>query len=284
MDVQTLQRHVETLARHPRVPGTREHAAAASYVLAELRRSGLGARIDRTASGGDNVIAEWGRPGSPLVVVGAHYDSVEKSPGADDNASGVAALLEVARTFAADVEGRSPEGGSVRVQFVAFDREEMGLLGSQAHCARLASERAPVLGMMSLEMLGFTSPHQTLVPGVPVARQAGDFLAVVANARSGHLLRAFVVEDAAGVPIEKVRVDEGAEATALAGLSDHGAFWDRGWPALLVTDTAFLRNPHYHGDSDTPDTLDYGFLHRSTEAVAAALGRLRTMRGWLRLV
>jgi hypothetical protein len=125
------------------VPGTREHAGAASYILAELRSSGLEARIDRTASGGDNVVAEWGRPGSPLVVLGAHYDSVEESLGADDNASGVAALLEVARSFAADVERRSPGSALLKIVLLTFAAappaartREQSPLGFRAVCPR----------------------------------------------------------------------------------------------------------------------------------------------------
>jgi aminopeptidase YwaD len=141
--------------------------------------------------------------------------------------------------------------------------------------------------MMSLEMLGFTAQTQTLVPGVSIASTQGDFLAVVADERSRDLLPAFQgtdrptdpphspgLGDAASLPIECVVVRRGTEAAALARLSDHGAFWEGGWPALLVTDTAFLRNPHYHQPTDTPDSLDYDFLRRAAERVFEALLRL----------
>jgi Zn-dependent M28 family amino/carboxypeptidase len=283
MDETHLRKHVETLASAPRVPGTPEHARAASYVVDELRSYGFDPRVERSELAGDNIVAELGRPEWPLFVVGAHYDSVETSPGADDNASGVAALLEIARIFGKRHPHSYAGGPLHRIQFVAFDREEMGLVGSAAYCKALRRAGTEVRGMMSLEMLGFTADAQTMVPGVSVTSTKGDFLAVVADPRSRHLLRAFQVarpplprewSEPATLPIECVTVEEGTEAGALARLSDHGSFWSMKWPALLVTDTAFLRNPHYHMPSDTPATLDYGFVKRSAQKVTEALLQL----------
>lgn len=281
MNARDLRQHVEALARRPRVPGTRAHAGAAAYVLEAFQRYGYDGSVDR-GDGGDNVVASHGDPKAPLVVVGAHYDSVEGSPGADDNASGVAALLEVARAFAESPPALAANDPRVHVQFVAFDQEELGLLGSRAYCRALQGRGANVVAMMSLEMLGFTSAYQTMVPGISVSSKQGDFLAVVANTESEHLLAAFqrgramraVTAHRPDLPLECVRVNRGTEAAALARLSDHGAFWDASWPALLVTDTAFLRNPHYHMPSDTPDTLDYAFLLQSAQKVAEALRRI----------
>ena len=283
MNAGDLRRHVEALAQRPRVPGTRAHAGAAAYVLEALERYGYECSVDR-GEGGDNVVAAHGDPSAPLVLVGAHYDSVEGSPGADDNASGVAALLEIARAFAGSPPALAANDPRVHVQFVAFDKEELGLLGSRAHCRALRARGANVVAMMSLEMLGFTSAYQTMVPGISVRSKRGDFLAVVANAESEHLLSAFAtgtggaairaVTGRPDLPIERVCVNRGTEAATLARLSDHGAFWDAAWPALLVTDTAFLRNPHYHMASDTPDTLDYAFLLKSAQKVAEALRRI----------
>jgi Zn-dependent M28 family amino/carboxypeptidase len=284
MQPDRLRQHVEALARSPRVPGTDAHARAAAYIQDQLRSCGLAPRVEGDAGSGENIVAEYGLPEWPVFVVGAHYDSVEGSPGADDNASGVAALLEIARVVAGP--SLPPERrSSVRVQFVAFDREEMGLVGSTAYCDALRRTRADVRGMMSLEMLGFTADAQTMVPGVDVESTRGDFLAVVGDARSRGLLAAFQLERSPlpvdwGAPvslaIECVVVERGTVAAGLARLSDHGAFWAAGWPALLVTDTAFLRNPHYHRASDTPDTLDYGFLRRSAQKVTEALLYLTT--------
>ena len=126
--------------------------------------------------------------------------------------------------------------------------------------------------MLSLEMLGFTGEDQVLVEGVETDRTSGDFLAVVANESSAHLLKMFDGLDLA-VPIERVVAPTATEAGALSYLSDHGSFWDAGLPALLVTDTALLRNPHYHRPTDVPETLDYRFLAESAEAVLRAVRR-----------
>jgi Zn-dependent M28 family amino/carboxypeptidase len=115
----------------------------------------------------------------------------------------------------------------------------------------------------------------------------------VADPPSRHLLGAFELDrpplptewaEPVDLPVECVCVDQGSLAAGMARLSDHGSFWDAGWPAVIVTDTAFLRNPHYHRESDTPDTLDYSFLLRSAQKVTEALLHLTTVRPGLRLV
>jgi Zn-dependent M28 family amino/carboxypeptidase len=262
-----LIQHLAALARAPRVPGTPEHSRAADYIRGCFKDMGYPTSFQGVNDGCKNILAHGGLANDPLLVVGAHYDSVPGSPGADDNASGVAALLEVAREFTS-VQAK------LRVQFVAYDREEEGLLGSISHAKALRAAKTDLYGMLSLEMLGFTSHTQGLVPGVKVARAEGDFLAVVANGRSGWLLNAFEGTPPLALPVERLVVEQGTQAAQLARLSDHGAFWAQGWPALLVTDTAFLRNPHYHQASDTPDTLDIPFLRMSAWKVFEAILRL----------
>jgi Zn-dependent M28 family amino/carboxypeptidase len=254
-----LRAHVAALAAAPRVPGTPEHTRARAYIEGQLRSFGYETFVD-CFLGAFNVHA---RAAGRRFIVGAHYDSVIGSPGADDNASGVAAMLEVARA-ARNQPFPAP------VEFVAYDQEENGLTGSRAHCVRLMREQTDVAGMMSLEMLGFTAKHQVFVRGVETSRTEGDFLAVVANHESAHLLEMFDELETAP-PLELIVAAADSEAGALASLSDHGSFWDAGYPALIVTDTAFLRNPHYHRASDRPETLNYEFLALSTEAVISAL-------------
>ena len=124
-------------------------------------------------------------------------------------------------------------------------------------------------------MLGFTGEDQVFVPGVETSRTRGDFLAVVANDKSAHLLNMFDGLKTS-LPIERVVAPSGTDAGELSHLSDHGSFWATGFPALLVTDTALLRNPHYHRSTDLPATLDYTFLKESAEAVLQALRRFTT--------
>jgi Zn-dependent M28 family amino/carboxypeptidase len=264
----SLREHVARIAQVPRPPGSAAHEETLLYLEQTLGAQGwLPKRIAFSGEAdGVNLFAESGPESAPLIVVGAHYDSVETSPGADDNASGVAALLELARTFAVFKPLRN------RLVFAAYDCEEDGLLGSFAHCDQLRQGGAKVAAMISLEMLGYTGADQAVPPGVKVQRSKGDFLALVANDASAHLLN-YAATDAF---VEQVVVQANTTAALMARLSDHGAFWEAGFPALLATDTAFLRNPHYHLGSDTPDRLDYEFLRRATEVVGrwlkAALG------------
>jgi Zn-dependent M28 family amino/carboxypeptidase len=265
MDESRLRQHVEALAGTPRVPGTPEHARAVEYIEDAFNDMGLWCVKHVFEDGSVNIVAEKSKV--PTFVVGAHFDSVPGSPGADDNASGVAALLEVAREY------RFHMPDSHRIQFVAFDREEDGLIGSGHHCKWLRKEGYDVLGMISLEMLGYKSEGQTYVEGVSIQRKEGDFLALVSNPKSASLLKLFEGIDSP-LPYETVTVPSGTEAAMLSRLSDHGSFWDAGWKALLATDTAFLRNPHYHKPTDTPATLDYTFLKQSAELIVKALARI----------
>lgn len=204
---------------------------------------------------------------NPRVIVGAHFDAVPGSPGADDNASGVAALLEAARIYAS-LSGR----GQANVEFVAFNLEEYGMVGSQAYARRLKREKVPVLGMLSLEMIGYTSQEKGsqkmpffLKPFYP---EAGNFIGLVADTKSKPLLEKVkkIFQSVEGLPVESLILPANGWVFPDARLSDHSPFWDEGFPALLVTDTSFYRNPYYHSDGDRIETLDLDFLAKVTEA------------------
>lgn len=205
------------------------------------------------------------------VIIGAHYDTVPFSPGADDNASGVAILLEVARVCAA-VAATSRR----RVDFIAFGMEEEGCVGSSRHASRLARRGVPVAAMVSLECVGYTDHRpgsQRLLPGLPVTvPDRGTFLGVIGN-RSARPC-ATVLEQAMRLVSPRLEavtlmVDDSGRALPATRLSDHAPFWDRGYPALLLTDTAFLRNPHYHQPHDLPETLDLGFMVQVARSMVA---------------
>ncbi|MEB3356749.1 MAG: M20/M25/M40 family metallo-hydrolase [Synechococcales bacterium] len=194
----------------------------------------------------------------PAILIGAHYDAVPGTPGADDNASGVAALLELARAFAAEAIAHP-------IQIVAFDMEEYGMLGSAAYAAELAQQQVPLRLMLSLEMLGYRDP----TPGsqqYPAGLQLfypdrGDFIALVGNLASvGDLQRLSHTLRETGVPCEWLPAGQRGMVVPQTRLSDHAPFWDEGYRAMMVTDTAFMRNPHYHQASDRLDTLDLDFL------------------------
>ena len=196
------------------------------------------------------------------VLVGAHYDSVSGSPGADDNASGLVGMLVCARTIAMAYP-RTP------VCFVAFNREEEGALGSKDFVLNFLPTTDKTIRLaIILEMIGYCDPR----PGsqwrpsffpfrIP---SAGNFLGVVGgkatrksikglHARARTLLPDFGIRDVHAFYFLK-------KLFPILLRSDHEPFWDAGIPAMMWTDTAELRNPHYHRETDTPDRLDYGFL------------------------
>jgi Zn-dependent M28 family amino/carboxypeptidase len=267
--------------RHRRAgPAALEHAA--SFIAEALTEAGLETErqpFEFRGSTYDNVVATLAgsAPDRPWVLVGAHFDTVFGSPGADDNASGVATLLEVARQAA---ELRP----AATLQFVGFNLEEpqdfVGTyrVGSARFAERARRERRRYAGALVLEMVGYTDPRpdSQQVPPLVFKRvpNTGTFLAAVGDGRSGRLLRRFERSAARHVP-ELTVVTQRSRLRGwtlpLTRLSDNASFWDRGYPALMITDTAFLRNPHYHLETDRADTLDYRFMAQVARAVLATV-------------
>lgn len=272
-----LRGHVAALAASPRPPGTAAHRQAAEYIRTQLRQAGWDiwdAPFGEAGFTGINLMTKPlpEREELPLFIVGAHYDSREDTPGADDNASGVAALLELARWIAPRIA--QPEKPAARLQLVAYDLEEWGTIGSYIHARQLRQAAANVRGMISLEMLGFTAARQQLPPQLaPLYPSVGNFIGIVGNEKSEPLLRqvADAMTTVDGLPVETLAIPGNGESIAETRLSDHSPFWDRGFPALMVTDTSFFRNPHYHRATDTVETLDFPFLAKVTAGVFAAI-------------
>jgi Zn-dependent M28 family amino/carboxypeptidase len=191
--------------------------------------------------------------------VGAHYDSVVGSPGANDNASGVAGLLALARRFAG-----KPRGQTLR--FVAFVNEEPPYfqteeMGSLVYAKRCQARGDNISAMVSLETIGYFSdaPGSQKYPSAGLGffyPSKGNFIGFVGNTRSRALLRSAV----SAFKKERKLPCEGASLPAVIpgiGWSDQWSFWQCGYPAIMVTDTAPFRYPHYHSSTDTPDKLDY---------------------------
>lgn len=227
----------------------------------------------------DNIVVPpEGAADGPCLMLGAHYDSVPGSPGADDNASAVAVCLECARLL--------KEHGVGSTTIVLFNREEDGLLGSREFVADLPSQRAWAVDEAHVfEMVGFCNRapgSQRLPPGLPgiVAPKVGDFLGLLANRRSNAVAEELLALAATYVPqfhVLALKMYLGIE-TRFGDLlrSDHAPFWEVGIPAVMWTDTSEFRNPHYHRTSDIPGTLDYGFLSKVTQlALARAISRAR---------
>ncbi len=248
---------------------------AAQYLTQRFASFGLTTTVQSfSALAGtyDNLIASTlsGGTGSPLILA-AHYDTVLGSPGADDNASALAVLLDVAR----QLRGRRLQRP---VQFIAFCLEEENLLGSRAYAAYLISTQQSVLGAIVLECVGYASDEegsQKIPPGVPVSvPTVGNFLAVIGNQDSQALTMAVDHAMRPHLPVVPLVVPGNGELLPDTRRSDHTSFWEQGFPAVMLTDTANFRNPHYHQPSDTLDTLNLDFMAAVADAMTAVVVEL----------
>jgi len=226
----------------------------------------------------DNIVVTSGGPGEgPYLLLGAHYDSVPGTPGADDNGSAVAVCLENARLI--------KENDIGPVMIVLFNREEDGLLGSTEFVEHLTGQTAwSVEEAHIFEMVGFVNRapgSQKMPPGLPgvAGPDVGDFLALLANRHSNAIAENLLRLATSYVPQSSVlalKIYLGIEKYfGHLHRSDHAPFWKAGIPSIMWTDTSEFRNPHYHQVSDTPDTLDYEFISQVAKlALARAASRV----------
>jgi len=278
-----LKRHVAELAGRigaRNVWRPESLAAADGYIRKTLEEAGYVVNVQSFTSHGltiNNLEAVLPGHGAAdeIIVVGAHYDSVVDSPGADDNASGVATLLELARLLAGTTLSRS-------VRFVAFANEEAPFfygdeMGSNLYAARARAQGERIEAMLSLETLGYYTdqpgsqrypfPFSYLYP------DTGNFIGFVGNLSSRYLVREAIgaFRASTAFPSEGVAAPSGMEGVHW---SDHWSFWEAGYPAIMVTDTAPFRYPHYHTETDTPEQLDYIGLARVISGLAEVIGVL----------
>lgn len=248
------------------------------YIAKQFESSGLTVTeeaVDFEGSRSFNIFGKGKSSGEKPFVLAAHYDTKPGTPGADDNASAVAALLEISRCLA-DQNFQTP------LLFAAFTLEEYGFIGSHHFIKEAAARKETFSGMISLEMLGYknSAPHsQSYPPYVDTEKypDSGDFIAVVGNEPSAQLAQSLAEGMKQNVPslkVETLVVPGTGENFQEVRLSDHSPFWDAGIPAVMVTDTAFFRNPHYHQPSDTLETLDTKFIQENAEAVTETLKTL----------
>lgn len=218
----------------------------------------------------ENVIgtaSNGSRSQAPLILA-AHYDTVPASPGADDNASGLAVLLDVAQRISRSSLSRP-------VQFIAFCLEEEDLLGSRAYVAGRIAARQAVYGAIVLECVGYARDEagsQKIPPRIPVTvPTVGNFLAVIGNQASSSLTMAVEQAIRPYLPVIPLVVPGNGELLPDARRSDHTSFWEQGFSAVMLTDTANFRNPHYHRPTDTLETLNLDFLASVADGVTAAV-------------
>jgi hypothetical protein len=279
-----LKGHVAFLTRtigerSVRVPGNLSRAR--DYISRCFADAGLNPRLEPYMYGETevaNVVAEvtCSKTPSKQYVVGAHYDSVAGTVGADDNASAVAVLLELARRLKSLSD---QDGFDLAVTFVSFPLEEPPVfstrfMGSRVYAGRARREGRAISGMICLEMVGYRCrepgcqryPFPLMFLGYP---KEGDFIGLVGNFRSRSLTQSLYRAFARNprLPVVKLSVPFSGWLVPAVRLSDHAPFWDEGFKAVMVTDTAFYRNPHYHTPSDTIDNLDFEFMAEVTESL-----------------
>jgi Zn-dependent M28 family amino/carboxypeptidase len=256
---------------------------ARDYILQELQAAGWTAQLQAFTAGADgvNIYAErlGTDPNAGAILLGAHYDTVEFSPGADDNATAVATLLEAARLL-----GQMPTARTLQIVF--FDLEERGLLGSQAFVKTVQKEA--LQGAVVLDMVGYACEEagcQTYPSMLPIRppTNRGNFIAALGDQGHPELLEAFTQSSPSSSQSNSF-VDLPTVLTlsipTFGGLapdlvrSDHAPFWSRGIGAVLITDTANFRNPHYHQPSDTIETLTLPFFNGAAQVIINAVARL----------
>ena len=275
-----LQAHVAELTRHIgerslRVPENLSRTA--EYIHGSYEECGLAVEREAYAYGSlgaANIIARTAPPGpqSKHFLLGAHYDTVAGTVGADDNASAVAVQLETARML------QELRPLHHRMSFVSFALEEPPVfgtryMGSAVHAKGLKKRKERLDGMLCLEMVGYTC-HRPGCQDYPLttkrlARKAGDFIAVVGSTGSRRLSRDVEAAFATNPDLPCIKVNIPLRGALLPPVraSDHAPFWDRGYQAVMITDTAFYRNPHYHKASDTMKTLDFDFMAELVESL-----------------
>lgn len=295
----TLRHHVNTLCAFGPRPAGYEEATKKTleYLETQLRRYGYAPQresfgcyvrhyvrevddegtvtfaMTMKSSVQHNLIAE--RAGATkdvaVIEIGAHYDTVPWGPGADDNTSGVAALLEAARLLA-------DKPTEKKIRFVFFAMEEEGLIGSREHVKNLVSSGQLPEGILSIDMIGYTSDEPgsqktpTSIPFLFWPPDVGNFLLVAGDWSSGWLGELFEECIGAYVPeLPYYSVNRLAGWFADSTRGDHHNYWQAGIPAIALVDGMDYRNPNYHLQGDTPESLDYTFLRRNCQALVATI-------------
>lgn len=279
-----LYRHVDHISNQI---GERNHVSyynlekTYEYILNELQRFSYS--VDDLDYSHEkltfhNVVAEkqgYLKP-EEIIVIGAHYDTVINSPGADDNTSGIAALLEFARLMDSYQSNRT-------LRFVAFSQEEppyfgTNHMGSYVYAKRCKKKKENIIGMIALEMLAyFTDKRKSQKYPLPALEEiypdVGNFIGIVGNNQSRAMVESLAenMKQEKGVPVESIVTYAGVPGI---DLSDHSSFWKMGYKAVMITDTAFYRNPYYHRPNDTIKTLNFKSYARLVHAMRIAIEKL----------
>jgi Zn-dependent M28 family amino/carboxypeptidase len=283
MLAEELHSHVQKLAGQIGERNVFHHdrlVMAADYIRATFAGAGYEVHRQPYEVAGkicENIEAEvrGGKRPDDIIVIGAHYDSVQGSPGANDNASGVAAILTLARAFADTTPART-------LRFVSFANEEPPLfqtehMGSRIYAKRSRERGEKIVLMLSLETIGYYSDEpgsqHLLFPLNLIYPSIGNFIAFVSNVENGFLLRQLVgsFRQQAQFPSEGAAL---WDVIPGVGWSDHWAFWKEGFPAAMVTDTAPFRYPAYHSHADRPELVQYERMARVVSGLQAVIAEM----------
>jgi Zn-dependent M28 family amino/carboxypeptidase len=281
---QRLQDHLHALTvnigeRSVRVPENLEKTAA--YITSFYQDIGVAVESRAYSYAElplDNIVAEIAFRADPKhrFLIGAHYDSVSGTVGADDNASAVAVQLEVARYLA---EQKGTNTLDLAVKFVSFALEEPPVygtphMGSRVYAKMARTQKEKIDGMICLEMVGYAChepgcqdyPFPLMFMDYP---KQGNFIGIVNNFKSRGFARGLVEQFQKNqrLPVVKLTVPFNGWIIPAVRLSDHASFWDQGFKAVMVTDSAFFRNPYYHTAADTMDKLDFEFMAEVVESL-----------------
>lgn len=281
VDPLRLEAHVKRLSIdfHPRRYDRPDNIArTVQYITDELTAAGAAVSTQDIEVGGrtfQNVIARFGPATGRLLVIGAHYDSYNITPGADDNASAVAGLLELARLV-----GNAPPARPIELVAYAFEEQPRASnadMGSAWHARALRAANRDVGLMLSLEMIGYFTDapgsQRFPAPGLSLLYpDRGDFIALVGRLGDFGAMRRVKAAMSGATPLPVYSINSPRRVPGIEN-SDHVNFWDADFPALMVTDTAYLRNPNYHGPNDTWQTLDYRRMAQVVQAVYAVTER-----------
>lgn len=289
-----LLKHVEKLASIPRFTQNLEGLyQAADYIKAEWESMGLEVKEQKYfGPPGDpneykNLIVSFGPRNAPVIVLGAHYDSDTKSqtPGADDNASGIAGILEVSRLLA-----KEDPKLTKRIDVVAYSTEEwphcslkyedhskyIPYMGSYIHAKSLKDKGTNVIGAIILEMIGYYS-NKNNSQNYPLSMlklfypTKADFIGVIGNLSSFDLIQKvkFGLKQNSEIKVRSISIPEGLLPDI--SRSDHSSYWLNGFSGLMINNTSEYRSPHYHKKTDTPDTLDYDKMTEVVKGVYCTL-------------
>ncbi|MES2765567.1 MAG: M28 family peptidase [Bacteroidota bacterium] len=284
-DSNRLRLHVEALTKTSQPRNYLNADAlneAAAYILKEFTSYGFKAEEQKYSVDGaeyKNVIASYGPADAERIIIGAHYDVCGHQDGADDNASGVAGLLELARL----VSVLKPQL-KYRVDFVAYTLEEPPFfrtenMGSAIHAKSLHAANVKIRAMICLEMIGYFSDEPNSqeypVPGMKLMYpDKGNFIAVVGRTGQREIVQTIssLIKSGSDLPVETLNAPESVPGI---DYSDHQNYWKYDYEAVMITNTSFLRNPNYHQHSDTIETLDFKRMNEVVKGVYNAVVNLK---------